>query len=232
MKVKIETVQAFVEPYAQVALDGALGLTSEDLATALGVSHHHILEKIRRGRFAEVCRLGGWSFHALAFKPAAGKRGGRPLKIHVLDVDASKVFVSRWDNARGIGYLKYLLTCERIVEHGVPLLNAKIRDLEAKVVALCAPKRVRGGPRRHRLVAGWRTITDIFGESGKIPVYRDLLLSEMTDQERRHYEATHLSKISAGASDKAAKLLNHETDPGKRSLTLLQKPGFPELTEH
>ncbi len=208
---------AFVDPYPQEALDGALGLTSSDIAAALGVAHNHLMRDLKRRQSLKWFRDAG--FQIEPFRPKSGNRG-RKGTLYAFETEAAKAIVAQSKTQKGIGYLRYLISCERKAEAAeviIPLLLEKVSLLEKLVNVLSKPKKLRGPGRRHRIVAGFQTIRDLWGNDGQMPVYRDLAFSEMTDEERRAYEAQHLSKIASGASKKAAKLINHEVAPGKRS---------------
>ena len=118
-----EVKAEFIQPYAQEALNGELGLTSTDLAKSLGVQHKHVLEKIRRMTIEKILDLG----------LMAAKTAGNEFS---LSTETAKFFVARWNNDLGSGYLKYLLSCENIVERA-PALGAIISEAQiANIIAM------------------------------------------------------------------------------------------------
>ncbi len=211
-----------VQPYAQETLGGAIGLTTKDIAMSLGIAHHNVLAKLRQGKFHDAARFCGWNLTGVVFQSRNHSRKvGRPEQVIAMEVKAAKAFVAKWDNELGWGYLNFLLDRDEkmtVAESAIPKMIEEIADLRAKLESLCAPKRLRGPGRRHRVIAGFRSVKDLWGQVVKVPVFRELAFDEMTDDERRAYEAQHLSKISSGASAKVTKLLNHEAKPGKGSL--------------
>ena len=60
------SVEKYKKPTPQPKLNGAMGLTSEDLASSLGLNHFHLVEKLKRDKFEQ--KLGpcfksmGWNF--------------------------------------------------------------------------------------------------------------------------------------------------------------------------
>lgn len=222
----------YFKPRPQPVLDGELGLTSEDVARSIGISHRHLLQDLRGRRYVVFLRQAGFE---LAEVSANRKGPGRKGKFFVFNTEAAKAVVATSRTELGAGYLRYLIACEHAIEAGLPLLRAEIADLRAKLESLVKPKRLRGPGRRHRVVVGFRTVVGLFG-SEKVPVYRDLALDEMTDDERRMFEAQHLSKISSGASKKAANLINGEVKPGlrsqKRQLSIASAPVKIEIKDN
>lgn len=223
-------LQAFVKPYPQVALDGELGLTSEDVSRAIGVRHSDLLKDLRKRHYVGFLESAG--FQLKEFSPNR-KGPGRKGKAFAFDTDAAKALVATSRTELGAGYLRYLLACERAVEQGVPALKAELAEVQAKLAVLMAkPRRVRGPERKHCVVAGFQTVTDLWGNTAKVPVYRHLTRSEMTDEERRAFDAQHLARVSAGAAAQAAKLLSHQADPSPpRAIPISEKVRQSRLAE-
>lgn len=209
----------FVKPYPQDVLNGALGLNSLDVAQAIGYSHRHLMRDLNRRQYLKWLRNA--DFKLAPFGAKTGNRGRKSI-VYAMDTETAKVIIAQSRTELGAGYLRYLIACEFAMEHQVPKMIAEIADLRLKLASLSKPKRVAGPGRRHKLLVGFRSMKDIFGNEEKIPVFRMLATVEMTDAERRAWEAQHCAKISRGASDKAAKLLNLEVEPGKGTLALIK----------
>ena len=95
----------FIQPYPQPSLGNELGLTSSDLAKSLGTEHKHVLQKIRRISEEKLRSMG------FIVEASIEARLGFSLST-----DTAKFFIAKWDNDIGLGYLKYLLQCEKVAE--------------------------------------------------------------------------------------------------------------------
>lgn len=189
--------QEFIQPYPQPLLGGALGLTSYDLAVGLNVPHRNVTEKIRRGRITGLCDCSGFQFAVFAANPS--KVGGRPGKAYVLDVNAAKAFIIKWDNETAWSYLRYLLACEKIVENVVPKMAEQIAQLQRENDLLKAP--------RHRQIAGraMQTITTIKRTQGIFGMIEERVterkyVDEMNADEIRLATLQHCTKVQEGLS--------------------------------
>lgn len=132
------TAPAFREPSPQPELGGELGLTSEDVAAALGAQHQHVTARIVA--ISEMIP----GFHATARKVMTG---GRPKIVYTLPVDEAKIIVAKYDNEKGMGYLRFLIQCERVATKLTPELVAKVADLEAQLVSMRARLETTARPR-------------------------------------------------------------------------------------
>jgi phage anti-repressor protein len=219
----------FIQPYAQEALGGELGLTSKDMAFALDLPHYELIKDLRGRHYFETLKQAGFEFREISLN---SKGRGRKGKAYVFTIDAAKAVVAVSRTSFGIHYLRYLLDCERAIEQGLPKLEAKVKELvtelretREKLSSLERPK-VRKGQKTWRVVVGYRT-ERLLGLDGiveeKFPVIREIPIDNMTDDERRIWEAQHLSKISSGMSKKSAALLNCEVKPGTKVISLTDR---------
>lgn len=217
MKDVIKT--GFVKPYPQKALNNTLGLTSKDIASVIGVTHRHLLQDLRQRQYVKRLEDAGFLLAEISIN---SKGRGRKGKMFVLDSDASKAVVAQSRTDSGVGYLRYLIECERLWENDVPRLLREVEDLRRKVQALERPRQIRSNPKHWQIVIGYRELKTLFGEEVKEVVRREALLADMTVEERRQWEAAHNSKTAAGLSKKVQKLLDREIDP-KRVVSLVRK---------
>lgn len=186
----------FTAPYPQPAMDGDLGLTSSDLAHALGVQHKNVLEKIRR--VSEFLQAQGFDIVEAAVGTATGKQ-----PVFVFDVDTAKYITATWRNELGVSYFRYLLTCERMFESKVPQLMAtlteahqRVADLETKVDRLMAPKHRRiPGKGVVSVIVRTLHVVDMFGEIHDEIRREKKVYSELSPSEQRAYKIQHRSAV-------------------------------------
>jgi hypothetical protein len=124
-------VQNFVKPQPQKALNGQEGLTSVEIAKALGAEHRDVKDSIRRISEED---------QAFWVQTAKVQTGGRPVEMFILNVQDSKMVVATYQNAIGRAYLRFLLACERIALEIVPALQAEIADLKQKLAVKSLPQ--------------------------------------------------------------------------------------------
>lgn len=116
----------YVKPSPQPALDGEMGLTSEDLARSLGVTLSSVNEKCSRIDPVEW-QEDGYRVIVNAISPLSRK----PSTEYVFTVDAAKYFIGTWKNKIGRGYFRYLLDCEKVVESRTPANDALAQSLRS-----------------------------------------------------------------------------------------------------
>lgn len=218
----------YAKPRSIEQLDGRIGLTSLEICKSIGVSHHDFKKELGRRQYLKYLREAG--FLIRPFSPETRNRGRKPVAF-AIELEAAKALVALSRTKLGLEYLRYLISCET----AIPKMIQEIAELRSKIDALERPKRIKT-QKVWRIVVGYRTeralglegITDV-----KIPVYREISVDNMTDEERRIWEAQHLARISSGASTKAAKLLNREIEPGGKRGKLIvmddKRPGLLEI---
>lgn len=123
----LPVASTFVEPYTQAALDGKEGLTSVDIARALGAQHRDVKLSIKRLSDEDS---------AFCVQTQKSVTGGRPVEMFILNVQDAKMVVATYQNAIGRAYLRFLLACERIVLEAVPKLQATIANQAARIAQL------------------------------------------------------------------------------------------------
>jgi len=179
----------YIQPTAQKALNGELGLTSGDIAKSLGVDHHKVKEKIKRNfDFYNDCSF---------FVTHMGDN------YYTVNVATAKYLVASWKNHIGKGYFKHLLEYEKFVIEKLPKLEKELQALKRYVASTMKPKRVS---EYHVSIPDVRIQMNLFGEADLI-IYREKkLISELTCSEKLAWEVQHNAKILEGISKKQNEL--------------------------
>lgn len=120
-------VSNFVKPYPQDALGGELGLTSLDVAAALGARHEHVKHRMQSLKSSDK------AFTEVAVK-VPGR--GRPLDLLIMPVTEAKMVVAKYDNEIGNCYLRFLIECEKIATELTPKLIAELKEMKAELECL------------------------------------------------------------------------------------------------
>lgn len=123
----LQVASTFVEPYAQPALGGQDGLTSEDIAKSLSARHDNVVAAIQD--FLQIDQAFTASQEKILTK-------GRPKILWVLPTFEAKMLVAQYKSKAGIAYVRFLLACERIVLEAVPKLQEKIAEQTARIAQL------------------------------------------------------------------------------------------------
>jgi hypothetical protein len=189
------SANTYVKPYSRPELDGAVGLTSREVAAAIGAQHQHVNEKIRRNRRL----LAAQGFRIV--DSVVNATGARAFTF-VVDVATAKYLAATWKNFAGLSYFRYLLECERVNETVVPRLVDEVARLRADVAALTAPK-VRRLPGRSIVAFIKKVITerDMFGDEQRRVVTERKAYAALTDEERRRYKTEHRARVMRGLAD-------------------------------
>ena len=119
---------AFHEPRPQPELRGELGLTSQDVADSLGVQHSHLKQAIR-----DLARVDETFVDS---RRKVTGTGGRARELVILPVDFAKILVAQYKSKVGIGYVRFLLGCERVATQDVPKLRELLEELKGRFEAL------------------------------------------------------------------------------------------------
>lgn len=186
----------FITPYPQPALDGELGLTSEDIAKVLNVRHDVVRTKLRRIDFDL------WSNHEFVITPdSVQSENKRKKAIYVVNVKAAKAFVAKWDNPQGLGYLNYLFECERQAEKLVPRMRAALE-------AFMRPKRRRTS--RGYMVTLQYPVYHIglFGTECEIVTERKRF-DDLTPEELHLYQMQHRQSVLHGLTEKQSNAIKN-----------------------
>ena len=140
----------FVKPYPQPELNGALGLTSRDIAESLGTTQNILRKAICNSNFEKLARDANMNIKLVSFK-FEGR--GRPEHLYILDVEAAKVFVARYSSDLGFKYCHFLVRCEKVLLEKLPQLEKALKDalsenetLRKQILQLEAGNRTRGKP--------------------------------------------------------------------------------------
>lgn len=198
----------FYEPH--MLPTGEMGLTGREVAEALGVRYDIATEKLRRIDVNAWKSL-GWNLTAFTVKSGGV---GRPRIEWCLNTTAAKVFVTRWENERGNGYLSFLLTCEQVVMQELPKLKARYDALltEAErmrgmLAAGCAPAISLPRPSTVLMPVASYMQPSLFGESPeRIIAYRRVPKEKLTNPELREAKAQHLTRLMTGMAKEQKRL--------------------------
>lgn len=215
----MEAPQRFVNahPLNELGLDEngntIEGLTSRDMAEALGVRHDNIVQKLNR---IDLNQLNDEGFNLTVHTVKLSSGAGRPRKYYVMDTDTAKLVLVQWSSKLSRAYFRYLLECERMVERGIPKLKA---ELEAAMKAAVKNKKIRRkGNLLVKVEAGMETVYDLWGNPHPKVIYQDKLYSELTDEELRLYQIRKRSNVMKGLAAKQDEAINGEHE--KRLLQL------------
>jgi hypothetical protein len=174
--------ESFIKPYAQEHLNGEEGLTSLDIAKALGAEHRDVKSSIRR--FSQEDRT-------CATVTAKVQTGGRPVEIIFMRTIDAKMFVATYQNAVGRAYLRFLLACERIVLESMPQLLAENKEMKLKLAKYERPK-----------VSTIDVPVMVNGLWGKTegPKRRKARKDEVSPIVQMHYKVNHSARTITGCS--------------------------------
>ena len=209
----------FVQPYAQKALGDQAGLTSRDLAKALGVQHSNVMQKLNRN---DVTTLNDEGFNLTVSTIKLPGRG-RPRKHYVMDTDTAKLILVQWSSKVSRSYFRYLLQCEKAVEVGIPKLQNALNDAMKKVqiieserdafkYALESKKSKKRGPKLVKIITNTTTEYDLFGNPVTTIKYTEKKYSDLDKAELREQQIRHRSKVMKGLSDAQEKAINGRYD--------------------
>lgn len=182
----------YVKPYPQEALNGEAGLTTREIAEAIGVQHQHVNEKVRRNRDL----LESQGFRIVG--SVVNTTDSREVTMAV-DVDTAKYLTATWKNSLGVGYFRYLLECEHVAENVVPKLMAELAGARATIAKLTAPtqRRIPGKGIVSVIVRTLR-IVDIFGEVHEEIARERRLYSELSEGEKKRYKISQRAAVMRG----------------------------------
>lgn len=204
------TTTNYIEPYPKKALGGELGLTSIDIARALGVRHDYVYDKIRRNQ--SFYNSGGLWRIAYFTHILENNRKSKAFQVSTI---VAKYVVATWKNDMGRSYFDYLEKCENFVQKEVPKLQALIETLTNKFVK---PRKINGYIIVPKIVKN----TDIFGEEHYDLLDVRILMSQATKEDLEQYKFIQRQRTMNGLHKKQTESLNNGTIkpmPSKNLLT-------------
>lgn len=172
-----------IKPYYIDEID-CEGLSNHDIAQCLGASVGHVNRKIKTilSIIPELSPIG---------IPATRK--GSAAKIY-LPTHTAKIVVAKYDNKIGLGYLRFLLMCEKIAQD-------KINSIEAPYKPKLLDK-----PKTARITANIQKVETLFGE----PFYKRTMTrvneEMLTPLERLQAKRFNLILQAEGVMRKVKKL--------------------------
>lgn len=206
-----EIVEAnFVKPYAQQALGGALGLTSEEAARGMHMQHSSLKRQFREAGYMSALKDAGFDFERIRTK-SSPHGPGRPKELYVFPVATVKALLAQTRTKVGLCYLRWLFRCEEAVgkmAEAIKQERERVNELLDENERLKKNQRRRN---RHALTVEVNKRT-IFGiETEKVK--KMLTIDEMDAPERRQWRALHCTRIAQGAAATAVALQAHEIEP-------------------
>ena len=115
----------YVKPYYIGEL-GCEGLSSIDIAKAVGVELKVINQKIERPAFRDMLAN---NRYVLVTTVTKSETRGRPGKLFQLETKAAKALVATYESPTGYSYLDFLFNCEAVVEK-IATEKSKIEKLD------------------------------------------------------------------------------------------------------
>ena len=191
----------FITPYPQPALNGDLGLTSEDISSGLHIEAKHLRYKLRRSDFIENFR----SFGFRVFPNVSGSVAIATFKLprsYVFDVQAAKAFVATYESDLGRAYLVFLLQCERVVEIELPKLKEQFEAMKTALAHEKRPRKIRGEAAYKISRPIW--VRDIFKHLIMDFVSETVPASQIELPEKIQWNIEHREKVIKGLSEATA----------------------------
>ncbi len=219
---KQEMAVEHVTPHSLEVLSGNLGLVDDDIGRSIGVPATQVRKKLNRGEFIEFAKSVG--FKIIPFETF--NENNVRVQHYAFDLNAAKAFVAKWDNKLGWEYLAFLLRCEQVATEGVPVLLARIEELEKRLSKHERPRLVRSddGERRY-LITEVVPERDIFGNTELVKTRHYQPANELCRDEIVLAELSQLTAIVGGIAKKQ--------DALQRELLFMKLPpsqrqGFPK----
>lgn len=100
----------YVEPACQPKLSGAVGISMRNIAKSLGIFPKHAREKLKTNNYLEFFDKQGWQWAEFS---SLSKKSKTEFTEYVLDINAAKFFVAKYNNEIGNSYLAFLLNAEK-----------------------------------------------------------------------------------------------------------------------
>ena len=135
-----EVSKSFFEPYPISQLGGKPGLTATDIAKILRIRLAKLLEKLRRGKTAEMLKVA-----QLQMIPFRTLNENRVLYEDIaFETKAAELVIAKYDNRIGWMYLRFLQASKEFVPHAlkhIQKLEKDLKDLESKFGSPIKPVR-------------------------------------------------------------------------------------------
>lgn len=187
------SVTKFVKPYPQDALGGEDGLTSTDIALALGTTKKNVEDVLKRSGFFVYARKAGLNIATII---AESRNRGRKPSYSVLDVEAARVFSARYGSQAGFDYCLWLV---RIETKLIPSLYQKIAALEAELSKRLNRRKNESTMRVPRYQE------DLFGKI-VLTHFETVQKTLLSHAEQIEAQQIHISKIMEGLGKKNGEL--------------------------
>lgn len=186
------SVSNFVKPYAQPALDGAEGLTDEDLAKSLGVRAIDFKNRFFELGYDKVLRELGLNFEIIAEKSGAR---GRPKQVLVFSTDVARILVANYPNNIGMGYAAWLI--QRAHHHFEEVVadNMRLRNENHTLAASQKKPRQTALPSARNVL----TVTLVKGMFGLEYVPAKVRRNQMTTKQSIAAKGLHILDVVKGA---------------------------------
>jgi hypothetical protein len=121
----------FIQPHFIEEL-GEEGLTAHEIAQSLGVEIADVLRKIKRNKWNSGI-INNFNVMSYGYTNPINNRN---VVSYYLNTNAAKVFVARWSNKIGDGYLMFLFRCEEVVKKVVPEILKALEETKERLKAM------------------------------------------------------------------------------------------------
>jgi predicted transcriptional regulator len=181
----------FIEPHL-IEEVGQVGLTSSDIAIALGIDERDVIKKIKRNTWTNNNK---WKpkLYTVNNNIKSGtyvpqKRGTR----YFFTIQGGKAFVAKHNNNVGDAYLQFLFDCEEVALKKVPEMQSLINQLLAKINKTKIET-------KKALIVTTKTIIRKGLFEPIIEILKETRpIDSLTLAERQQWEFEHRSKIAEG----------------------------------
>ena len=198
-----DTEARFIRPTPRDELGGVLGITLQDIATSLGVSHKDLRRKLEKPENNDLDFITSRNYliRKVFLIPAAGAR----THSYVMDIRAAQFVVSSYNNFAGRTYRDYLLrtneafkvSLNQLEEQEKEIADLK-KDLERLQSSGYKPKKSQRKEAVCELTVSQTTETSLLFGNLQVAKTIKKTLADMTPEERNLYDLQQGIRKSLG----------------------------------
>jgi hypothetical protein len=165
----LPSLSNFVKPHYNEQA-GFEGLSTHEIAMAIGAEPHKVFEKITRNR--DFLMKSGFRLYGRKVK----ETGGRDGRDFFVSTDTAKYLVASWKNNMGAAYFRFLMEAEHVATQITPKLIEQLEQAKERISQLEAKNKKRLPGAKEGMIAA--------------PIYQNTLwgVSEIVCYEMRHKE--------------------------------------------